>query len=98
MKLDELIRNTDVLTYSNALKVTMTEIKEEISTIEELAGYINESVIKVRKLARKADGQYRLIAKLAQDEAGGLANSISIEDDEINEEARQLMEGVDEDE
>lgn len=93
MKLEELLRNTDALTYANALKVTITEIKDELTSIEEMTEYITQSVARVRKLTRKADNQYRVIAKLSQDEAGGLANNVSVEED-IDEQAKDLMEEV----
>lgn len=95
MNLDELIKNTDALTYANALKVTISEIKDKASQVEELSEYIANAVQDIRKLTRKADAQYRLLAKLAQNDTGSLANSISIEEDEVDEETKNLMEQID---
>lgn len=94
MKLDELISKTDALTYLNGLRVTQTEIKDEISEIEQMTSYIVAAVDRVRKLSRKADNQYRVIAKLAQQSQGSFANNISIEDDtpEIDDELKEVME------
>lgn len=66
MKLSELLREADALTYVNALKVTLTEIKDEVSEIEEMQSYANQGCERVKKLMRKADNQYRLISKMVQ--------------------------------
>lgn len=92
MKLDELINGTDALTYVNALRVTQTEIKDELSEIEQMTNYIVNSVERVRKLSRKADNQYRVIAKLAQQGQGSFANNVSIDDPVEDEEMKKLME------
>lgn len=81
MNLGELIRDTDALTYANALKVTQTEIKDEISNIEEMISYINQAVDRVRKLVRKADNQYRIVAKIAQKDYGSIANELTVVED-----------------
>lgn len=79
MSLGELLHETDALTYINALKVTLTEIKDEISTQEELRDYMNQSGERARKLLRRADGQYRLIAKLVNREIP-VASDLIVED------------------
>lgn len=86
MKIEELMRDTDALTYVNSLKVTLAELKAEFSTIEELHEYISQATERARKLIRRADNQYRMIAKLAQRE-----NS-PITEVEINEELLGLEE------
>lgn len=67
IKLKDLLEETDALTYINSLKVTLSELKAEFSKIEEMQGYINQGCERSRKLLKKADNQYRLIAKLVQD-------------------------------
>lgn len=79
MKLDELVRNTDALTYLNALKVTLTEIKEQFSEMEQQLGYQATACDKTKKLIRKADGQYRLLTRLVQKDAP-LTSGISLND------------------
>lgn len=91
MNLGELLRDTEALTYINALKVTLTELKEEISQVEELTSYMTQHMEKVKKLQRKADNHYRLIAKLAQN-TGTIAHAIAVVDDiEDTEEVEELM-------
>lgn len=86
MNLEELLRETDALTYINALKVVLIEIKDELSTQDELAEYLNDSRDKTRKLLRKADNHYRLIAKLVQKESPATTTA------EIDPELQELME------
>lgn len=69
MNLEQMLKETDALTYLNALKVTLTEIKEEVSNIDELTGYVNQSMERIRKLQRKADNQYRVVAKIVNKES-----------------------------
>jgi arsenate reductase-like glutaredoxin family protein len=90
--LEEMLRTTDCLTYINALKITLTEIKDEVSVQEELRENLNSSGERVKKLVRKADNQYRLIAKLAQRHEITLASNLSIEDN--SEEYKELMQQV----
>lgn len=93
MKLEELLKETDALTFVNSLKVTLTEIKDEVSSIEEMQGYINHSVERIRKLMRKVDNQYRLVAKLVQKE-GPFATDLEVKTEiETVEELKELMEG-----
>lgn len=92
MKLHELIKETDALTYVNALKVTLTEIKDEFSQIDEQKEYITQGCERVKKLIRKADNQYRVIAKYAQQGSGSFTGSISLE--EPDQELKNLMEGL----
>lgn len=78
--LEDLLRKSDALTFVNALKVTLIEIKDEVSVQEELRQNLNFSAERIKKLLRKADNQYRLVAKLAQRLDGTLATNLSIED------------------
>jgi len=61
--LEQLIRETDALTYLNALKAAVSELKEEISTIEETQEYLNQAVERSRKIIRRIDNQYRAVIK-----------------------------------
>jgi hypothetical protein len=79
MNLEKLLKETDALTYVNALKVTQTEIKDSISTIEELQGYVTQECEKLRKLVRKADNQYRMVAKLVQNGEVPFATNVEVE-------------------
>lgn len=92
MKLAELLKETDALAYINALKVTLTEIKQEVSTQEELREYQNQSAERMKKLMRKADNQYRLVAKCAQQGEITIANDVIIQD---ASEIEDLMKEVD---
>lgn len=66
----DLLKETDALTYINSLKVTLSELKREYQTIEEMQSYIAEASDRSKKLLRKADNQYRLIVKLVNKDAG----------------------------
>lgn len=66
MTIEELLRKTDALTFLNALKVGMTELKEELATIDEAREYQNQAVDRSRKIMRRLDNQYRAIVKCAQ--------------------------------
>lgn len=93
MKLSELLQEADALTYINALKVTLTEIKDEISEIEEMQEYANQACERTKKLMRKADNQYRLISKLVQQ---GEASAVDITVQPIGlEEIEAIMQGDD---
>lgn len=94
MKLEKLIKETEALTYINSLKVTLTEIKDQVSEIEQHKEYTTLACEKVRRLVRRADNQYRLIAKLAQGSSTTIATNVSIEDS-ANEELKNIMEDVD---
>lgn len=65
MNLDELINKTDALTYLNALKCTMAELKEELATIEESREYQSNAVDRARKCIKRMDTQYRLVVRSA---------------------------------
>lgn len=78
--LADFLAETDALTYINALKVTLTEIKDEISQQDELRDYMNQSAERTRKLMRKADNQYRIVAKLVSKDAPAIANKVTVED------------------
>lgn len=67
-KLSQLLTDTDALTYINALRVTLLELKAEFSTIEEMQEYTTQACERSKKLMRKADNQYRLVAKLVNKE------------------------------
>lgn len=87
----ELIRETDALTYLNALKVTQTEIKREVSDIEEMTEHLQGSCERLKKLVRKSDNQYRLIAKIVSRET--LASTSAVVDDDLETlELERLME------
>lgn len=93
MKLLELAQNTDALTYINSLKVTLSELKKEYQTIEEMHAYAAEASERSKRLIRKADNQYRLIAKLISKDAGAIDNTpITIDDNlEQFEEIEEIM-------
>lgn len=92
MNLGELLTETDALTYINALKVTLTQIKDEISTQDELRDYLNQSGERTKKLIRRADGQYRLITKLVTKESPTATKLVIDEDAADYEELKSLME------
>jgi hypothetical protein len=77
--LGELLRETDALTFLNALKMTLTEVKEELSKQNEMAAYLELSRERVEKLQRRFDNQYRLLVKLAMREAP--TADVTVEDD-----------------
>lgn len=91
MNLGELLRDTEALTYINALKVTLTEIKSELAEQEKLREHMNLSSDKTKRLLRKADNHYRLIAKIVTHQ-GTLATGVSIVDDLKSLELEELME------
>lgn len=66
ISIEDLLRKTDALTYLNALKVGMTELKEELATIEEAREYQNQAVERARKIMRRLDNQYRAVVKSVQ--------------------------------
>lgn len=66
LKIEQLIRETDALTYLNALKSALSELKEELSTLEETREYQNQAIERARKLIRRIDNQYRAIVKASQ--------------------------------
>lgn len=91
--IEDLLREADALTLINALKVTLIEVKDEVSMQQELHQNLSLSQERTKKLLRKADNQYRLIAKLAQRiEGGTVADSLSIED--TSDELIELMSEV----
>lgn len=91
-KLEDLIKETDALTYINSLKVTLQELKNEFSEIEEQVEYITQACERSRKLIRRADNQYRLIAKLAQKQE---PTEVQLEeDDNMDEDLERLMTDV----
>jgi hypothetical protein len=66
MNIEEMLRKTDSLTFLNALKVGMTELKEELVTIEEAREYQSQAVDRARKVMRRLDNQYRAVVKCVQ--------------------------------
>lgn len=66
MNIEEMLRKTDSLTFLNALKVGMTELKEELATIEEAREYQSQAVERARKIMRRLDNQYRAVTKCVQ--------------------------------
>lgn len=90
MNLEEMLRDTDALTYINSLKVTQAEIKEEVSNLENMQEHMAQSCSKVRKLVRKSDNQYRLIVKLVKRD-NIVASDLVIEENNLDE-VEALME------
>lgn len=64
--LKDLLEQTDALTYLNALQVTLKELKSQFSVMEEMSNYNQQACDKAKKLLRRADHQYRVVAKLVQ--------------------------------
>lgn len=96
MKVEELMRNTDALTYLNALKATLTEIKEQFAEMEDQVSYMTSACDRTRKLIRKADNTYRLLVKCGQTGTAISASEISIDDSiESLTEIEELMENDD---
>lgn len=91
MKLDALINETDALTWANALKVTLLEMKDEVSSIKEMTTYIAHSSERIDKLMRKADNQYRMISKLVNRE-GPIVSNITVQEEIDEEQADELKE------
>lgn len=93
MNLMEMLRDTDALTYVNSLKVTLTEVKQLAGDMKEMRDNWVNACDNMDKLIRKADNQYRLIAKIAQNR-GSIVSELTIRDElsEPSEELRQLME------
>lgn len=95
MNLEQLLKETDSLTYINALKVTLMELKQEFSSIEEMNTYSTEACERGKKLIRKADNQYRVIAKLVQKDTP-LISDLTIDSNmEDMTEMEKIMEGKD---
>lgn len=92
MKLEKLLKETDSLTYINALKVTQTEIKDKVSRVEELGGYMQNEFDAIKKLMRRADNQYRVIAKIVQGSTDNLSTNVEVETD--LDAIREIMEDV----
>lgn len=69
LDLDELSRRTDALTFLNALKVTLTQLKQEVAAQDELREYMNESGERIKKLVKKYDATYRMFARLVTKES-----------------------------
>lgn len=92
MNLEELLKDTEALTYINALKITLVELKAEFSSIEEMQGYMAQSCERAKKLIRRADNQYRLIAKLVNKENQLLEGEIDIEQALEDLELEEVME------
>ena len=63
LALEDLIRNTDSLTFLNALKSQVSELKEELTIIDETREYQNQAVERARKIIRRIDNQYRAVIK-----------------------------------
>lgn len=94
MNLEELLKDTEALTYINALKITLVELKAEFSSIEEMQSYMAQSCERAKKLIRRADNQYRLIAKLVNKDSTSLEGEINIEQALEELEAQGLIEEV----
>lgn len=92
MKLEDLLKETDALTYINSLKVTLSELKAEFSTIEEMHNYSTHAVERSRKLLKKADNQYRLIAKLVQGSQPYTSDELSVDESILELGIEKLME------
>lgn len=61
--LEDMIRNTDGLTYLNALKTAVTELKEELALLEQTREYQYLAIERARKIMRRIDNQYRALVK-----------------------------------
>lgn len=61
--IEQLFRETDALTYTNALKVQIAELKEQFSILEETSEYQAQAVDKAKKIIRRIDNQYRAIVR-----------------------------------
>lgn len=85
MDIEELIRKTDALTYVNAIKTGMSELKDEMSAITEMQEYQASAVERARRIIRRMDNQYRAIVKAAH---GQPARSEA----EIDETLKKFME------
>lgn len=92
MNLEELLKETDALTYINSLKVTLIELKTELSTIEEMQEYIAHSSGRMRKLVRKADNQYRGLTKILQHRHAMVGDLTINENIEELEDLEKMME------
>lgn len=97
MNLEDLLKDTEALTYINALKITLVELKAEFSSIEEMQGYMNQSCDRAKKLIRRADNQYRLIAKLVNKDSTSFEGEINVEQALEDMESQRLIEEVMED-
>lgn len=86
VNIEELIRKTDALTYLNALKTGMSELKDELSSITEMQEYQAQAVDRAKKIIRRLDNQYRAVVKAAH---GQPAKTEA----EIDETLREFMEG-----
>lgn len=60
---EKLIRETDSLTYLNALKTAISELKEELALVEETGEYQAHAIDRAKKIMRRIDNQYRAIIK-----------------------------------
>ena len=85
MDIEHLIRKTDALTYINAIKTGMTELKDEFSAIAEMQEYQAAALDRARKIIRRMDNQYRTVVKAAH------GTPLKTEA-EIDDELRKFME------
>ena len=85
INIEELIKKTDALTYVNALKTGLSELKDEMSSITEMQEYQAQAVERARRIIRRMDNQYRAVVKAAH---GQPLRSEA----EINEELKDFME------
>lgn len=90
MSLKELLEETDALTYLNALQVTLKELKTQFASIEEMQEYTQSACDRSKKLIRRADHQYRLLAKIVHGQNSLAPNEVI--DDNIDVELQELME------
>ncbi len=91
---EELIKETDALTFLNAYKVTQSEIKQECANLEEMSNYTIASVDRIRKLMRKSDNLYRIVAKLSQNSEASLTD-VTVEEHDVDpdDQIKEIMEG-----
>lgn len=88
---EKLIRDTDSLTYLNALKSAISELKEELALLEETREYQNLAIDRAKKVMRRIDNQYRAIikstAKLYHPPSIEITPDLGLEglEDEVNE-------------
>lgn len=65
LTVEQLIKHTDALIYVNALKAALSELKEEMATIQETREYQDAAIERARRIMRRLDNQYRAIVRSA---------------------------------
>lgn len=81
--IEQLFRETDALTYVNALKVQIAELKEQQSILEETAEYQAHAIDRMKKIMRRIDNQYRAIVRCTTEHKKVELVDIIEEEDEL---------------